>query len=139
MRKFEIIEKTPSPYKYNFLRKSVGWFEIEADIAERSLQNSIYSICAIMDNEIIGYARIIGDNGINYYIQDLIVIPNYQNKKIGTELFKSIMEYLNKNAPHNSFVALMAAKGKSNFYKKFNFIERPSENFGPGMCIILKK
>jgi hypothetical protein len=27
----------------------------------------------------------------------------------------------------------MAAKGKENFYKKLNFIERPNEHYGAGM------
>ena len=30
-------------------------------------------------------------------------------------------------------VSLKAAKGKESFYKKFGFIERPNEDFGPGM------
>ena len=30
-------------------------------------------------------------------------------------------------------VSLKAAKNKEGFYKKFGFIERPNEDFGPGM------
>ncbi len=137
--KYKIIKSKPSPEIYNLLRKSAGWSELNIEVIKASLDKSIYCICAITDNNTIGTARVIGDAGINYYIQDLIVFPDYQKQGIGTALLKNIMDYIYNNAPDNSFIALMAAKGKENFYKKFNFIERPNDIFGPGMCIIHKK
>ena len=41
---------------------------------------------------------------------------------------KSVMK-----SGYRIMVSLKAAKGKEGFYKKFDFIERPNEDFGPGM------
>lgn len=36
--------------------------------------------------ELLGMARVIGDGGLFYYIQDVIFIPEYQRQGIGTQL-----------------------------------------------------
>ncbi|MGA9696870.1 MAG: hypothetical protein WBQ62_10725, partial [Dehalococcoidales bacterium] len=70
---YQIIEKLPAPEDYNRLRQLVGWGAYERAVIEQTLSNSLYFVCAVKDGEIIGMARIIGDGGIAYYIQDVIV------------------------------------------------------------------
>jgi len=130
-----IEECSISPNIYNYLRKEVGWEEHEIFDIELALRNTLYIVIAKNEkNEIIGMARIIGDEGLCYYIQDVIVIPKYQNNGIGKLLMIKIMEYIKIHKKKAVFVGLMAAKGKEDFYKKYGFIERPNENLGPGMC-----
>ena len=45
------------------------------------------------------------------------------------------MEYIRSllKPGYRIMISLMAAENKQGFYKKFGFIERPSEFFGPGM------
>ena len=50
-----------------------------------------------------------------------MVIPEYQNKHIGTG--PNIRTYLG------------ASKGKESFYEKFGFITRPNEELGSGMIL----
>jgi ribosomal protein S18 acetylase RimI-like enzyme len=50
---------------------------------EKSLPKSLYCLCALADNEIIGMARVIGEDGMVYYIQDVIVRPEYKRQGIG--------------------------------------------------------
>ena len=47
-------------------------------------------------NELIGFGRIIGDKTIFLYIQDVMVTPEYQNKKIGTQIMKKLLEKINE-------------------------------------------
>jgi ribosomal protein S18 acetylase RimI-like enzyme len=131
----EILNKIPNAEEYNFLRKSVGWGTYERQLIDKALQNSLFSICALADNNLIGMARIIGDGGLVYYIQDLIVLPQYQNKGIGRMLMDKIMEYFQAHASHRSIIGLMSAKGKEKFYENYGFINRPTENFGSGMTM----
>jgi GNAT superfamily N-acetyltransferase len=135
----EIIEKIPSAEEYNEIRESVGWGIYELNVSKNALPNSLYSVCAYADSKLIGMARIIGDHGLVFYIQDLIVIPEYQNKGIGTQLMKKVMDYVENHANHNSVIGLMSAKGKEKFYERFGFINRPNENLGSGMTIFWKK
>jgi len=49
-------------------------------VIEKALPNSLYFVCAVSDGEIIGMARIIGDGGIAYYIQDVIINRNINGR-----------------------------------------------------------
>ena len=67
--------------------------------------------------------------------QDLIVIPEYQGKHIGSELIEHIIAYVKSITMEDSrmMLCLMCAKGREIFYEKHNFIARPTEALGPGM------
>ena len=78
------IEQTPSAEEFNYLTNSVGWGTREKNVIEEALSNTLYSLCVYDNNKLIGYGRIIGDKTIFLYIQDIMVISEYQNKQIGT-------------------------------------------------------
>jgi GNAT superfamily N-acetyltransferase len=92
-----------------------------------------------MDGEIIGMARIIGDGGLAYYIQDVILKPDYQLQGIGTQLMNKIMEYIRVHANNNSVIGLLAAKDKEPFYTRYGFTVRPDYKTGSGMTMFWKK
>ena len=81
----------------------------------------------------IGMARVIGDAGLVFYVQDVIVLPEYQHQGIGTQLMDAVMKFIRSHAHHNTIIGLMAARDKEPFYEKYGFIARPTENFGAGM------
>ncbi len=107
-------------------------------VIEKSLKNSVFCVSAFAENKLAGMGRIIGGHGFTFFIADVIVKPEYQGKKIGTRIMESIMSYLDANAPINSYITLMAAKGKEAFYEKFGFFKRPTEKYGSGMMIELR-
>lgn len=133
----EYKEKVPTPIEYNYLTNEVGWGTREENIVEIALNNSIYSICAYENENIIGYGRIIGDKTIFLYIQDIMVVPEYQNKKVGTNIMKKILEKINelKKINPNIRTYLGASKEKEKFYKKFGFITRREADLGEGMIL----
>ena len=131
----QIVEKLPTPEEYNQLRQSVGWGIYERDVILQALPSSLYCVCIVKDGEIIGMARIIGDGGIAFYIQDVIVKPDYQRQGIGTQLMDKIMEYIHIHANNNSVIGLMAAKGKEPFYTRYGFTVRPDDRLGSGMTM----
>ena len=132
---YQIIEKLPSPEEFIQLRQLVRWGIPGRDVIVKALPNSLYCICAVADAEIIGMARIIGDGGLAYYIQDVIIKPEYQRQGIGTALMNKIMEYIRVHAKNNTVIGLMAAKGKEPFYERYGFTVRPNDNLGSGMTI----
>ena len=71
--KYEIIEKLPSAEEYNHLRQLVGWESFEPEVIIRALPQTLYCVCALMGEDIIGMARVIGDGGLVYCIQNVIV------------------------------------------------------------------
>ena len=134
----ELIEKIPTSDEYNNLTDSVGWGKRENKIVEEAFKNTIYSLCAYDDQELIGYGRIIGDKTIFLYIQDIMVEPKYQSKKIGTKIMEGLLEKIKELKKVNSElrVYLGASKGKEEFYKKFGFITRYEAGLGEGMILV---
>lgn len=130
-----VVEQLPSAQDYNRLREAVGWGIYEEAVIARSLPNTLYCVCARVDGQVVGMARIIGDGGMVYYIQDVIVLPAYQRQGIGTQMMDRLMAYIAAHASHNTIVGLMAAKDKEPFYEKYGFIRRPNERMGAGMII----
>lgn len=133
-----IFEKrNPTVSEYLNLRNEVGWWDTEKEMTEKALNNSLYSIVAVEGDKTIGVGRIIGDGGLYYYIQDLIVHPDYQNKGIGKRLMKELMNYIDKHAANGSFIGLMSAKGYAEIYESFGFKAREVD--APGMFLAIKK
>lgn len=131
------ISKTPTPDEYNYLTNSVGWGIRDNKIVQEALNNTLYSLCVYDDNNLIGYGRIIGDKTIFLYIQDIIVIPEYQNKHIGTGIMNNLLEQIKlyKKINPNIRTYLGASKGKESFYEKFGFVARPNDKLGAGMIL----
>ena len=131
------IEQTPSAEEFNYLTNSVGWGTRKNNIIDEALKNTLYSLCVYDDTKLIGYGRIIGDKTIFLYIQDIMVIPEYQNKHIGTGIMENLLKQIAiyKKINPNIRTYLGASKGKESFYEKFGFISRPNEELGSGMIL----
>jgi GNAT superfamily N-acetyltransferase len=136
MSECTLIERLPTPQEYNDLRQSVGWRTHRQDAIEKGMPNTLYCVCAYADEELVGMARIIGDAGLAYYIQDVIVIPTYQRQGIGTQIMDQIMRYLHQALNQKATIGLMAAPGKEAFYEKYGFARLPNEVRGAGMTIL---
>ena len=121
------------------MRNLAGWGNTSALKADIALKNTPFSVTAFDDDILIGIGRIIGDGALIWYIQDVIVLPEYQGKGIGTAIMNYLIEYAKLNSiPNERFtVGLMSAKGKEIFYEKLGFRLRPNENEGSGMVITI--
>lgn len=121
--------------EFNLLYDLVGWGAYDKEISKKALNNTYYSISIYDDNKIIGYGRLIGDSICFMHIHDVMVVPEYQNKKIGTKIMNQLIEKIEaiKKENPDMRVYLGASKGKEDFYKKFGFIERKDAGLGAGM------
>jgi hypothetical protein len=54
---YSIVERTPATEEYGKLRTAAGWDEIDTQAAERGLNNSVYSVCAVHKGEAPVYGR----------------------------------------------------------------------------------
>ncbi len=130
-------------YKENILtaedvilfQRKMNWVEDPKAQWEKSLQNTIYSIVAMKDNEIVAMGRLLGDAAIYWYINDVFVLTEYQGCGIGREIVSRLIQYVKKNSLSGTeaSVCLMCAKGKEVFYEKLGFRTRPHEYEGSGM------
>ena len=120
---------------YNYLRKSVGWPELESKQAQIGINNSAFIISAVVDSKTVGVTRVVGDGGYIAVIVDVIVLPDFQGNGIGKTMMQKSMEYIKSTVGEGQFVFvnLMAAKDRESFYSQFGFEVRPNEKVGAGM------
>ena len=102
-----IKELPPTPQEYILLRESLLW-EIysETDVAQ-ALQNSLYGVSIYLNNQIIASGRVVGDNKLCFYIQDVMVIPSAQHQGIGRIIMEHIMAYIYSIAAEGAYIGLM--------------------------------
>ena len=136
----EYIENRLTYEEYCDLRSSVGWFNFSEEQARRTIQNSLYTIKVVENNQTIAMGRMIGD-GTYYLIVDIVVRPDYQKQGIGSEIIDLLLTYAEKETPENgrSSNQLISEQGKEEFYIKKGFKLIPHEFCGPGMRKIIRK
>lgn len=136
----EYKENLLSYEDYRTLRESVGWHLFSKNQMQQALDNSLYTIVAVENNQSVGMGRLIGD-GMYFLIVDVVVHPVFQKCGIGTDIMNMLLKYVEKKTPTGgrSSVQLVAEKGKEPFYEKLGFKTIPNEFCGSGMRKVIHK
>lgn len=76
------------------LYNDAGWVAYTNNMAvlQQALENSLEVLSAWDDEKLIGLIRVVGDGLTIIYVQDILVLNNYQNQGIATELMSRIIE-----------------------------------------------
>lgn len=131
---FEIKFSGPCVDDFVTLRRKVGWHSSDKETVQISLTNSLFHVAIYSDIQLIAMGRIIGDGAMYFYIQDVVVDPDYQGMGLGAVVMESIEEHLSKTAKKGATIGLLSAKGKEEFYARYAYLQRPSSSLGSGMC-----
>lgn len=77
------------------LYNDVGWtaYTKNPEVLEQAIQNSLMVISAWEKDNLIGLIRVVGDGLTIIYIQDILVLKNYQRKGIGKILIQKILDH----------------------------------------------
>ena len=88
-----------------------------------AMQHTLFRVSVFDENTIIAMARVIGDMGLDYYIKDVVVRPEYQQKGIGRLLIHELLQFIQCNGIKGTdiFVELCAEPDKMHFYEKLGF------------------
>lgn len=114
------------------LYETTGWNSNRLYSAEelyQAITNSWYVISVYEKERLIGFGRIISDGVYQTFIGDVMVDPDFQNRGIGSEIMRLLVEKCEVSGI--KWIQLTSARGKTDFYRKFGFEERPED--GPGM------
>ncbi|KQL50657.1 GNAT family acetyltransferase [Heyndrickxia shackletonii] len=118
---YKIFYEAPAPEEYNELRVKAGLSSKDLNASKTGLKNSILAVTLRFGEKLIGMGRIIGDGGNFYHIVDIAVDPAYQGQGLGKTIMTELTNYLDKNAPADSYVSLIADLPADQLYKKFGF------------------
>ncbi len=133
----KIEYNTLTAEEWAYLRASTPWTSQPKEIFTTAIENSILTVSAYYDDNIIGMGRMTGDNILSFFIQDIVVLPDYQNKGVGTLLVNSLLDYVYRHASSFAVVSLMASKERESFYEKIGFQKRDGRTKGMGMELII--
>ena len=130
-----IETRNPTLEEYAALRQQVGWWSIQPEATQKGLEASLFAVVALDGGRAVGLGRVVGDGGLYYYIQDLMVAPSHQGQGLGRKMLRLLIDYIKANAPKGAFIGLMAAKGLEGYYREFGFQPRAAD--APGMFMVL--
>ncbi|HMA68243.1 MAG TPA: GNAT family N-acetyltransferase [Candidatus Mcinerneyibacterium sp.] len=118
---YKIKENIKSYKKILTIYEKCNWkaYTNDKERLIRAIENSDYNISVWDKKKLIGFSRIITDNEHILYLQDILVLPGYQNMGIGSKMLKKIVEKYS----HIRQKVLIADKSKllKNFYLKNEF------------------
>ena len=88
-----------------------------------AMEHTLFRVSVYDNEKVVAMARMIGDMGLNYYIKDVAVRPEYQKKGIGKLLINQLLDFVKKNGVSGTdiFVELCAVPDKVPFYEKLGF------------------
>ncbi|MGF3112577.1 GNAT family N-acetyltransferase [Facklamia sp. P9177] len=95
MNKIEIKEDVQLPFEQVLLLyENVHWtaYTREPDLLEEAIQNSLKVWTAWEGDQLVGLARVVGDGLTIIYIQDILVLENYQRQGVGSLLLQKILK-----------------------------------------------
>ncbi len=117
-----VIARLPTNEEYEALCRAVGWCDdVNFAVAGAALANSLFSVVAKIDDEVVGMARVVGDGAMFFYVQDVVVIPAHQAQGVGARMIREIRDWLIATAPPMSQAFVFEADGKHDFYRKLGF------------------
>ncbi|MDE3291576.1 GNAT family N-acetyltransferase [Lacticaseibacillus paracasei] len=118
-----ITDQKPTMPEVLVLYKSVGWSMYTRDPArlERALTHSLMVLGADEGKQLVGLIRAVGDGETILFIQDLLVLPEYQRRGIGKQLIEALLARFPEVRQR---VLLTDDDPKTrNFYKAAGFVE----------------
>lgn len=94
MKEYELKEtKDIALEQLLHLYQSVGWdnYTSAPEKLKKGVESSLKVITAWADEQLLGLIRAVGDDFTILYIQDLLVLPEYQNQGIAFTLMKQLL------------------------------------------------
>ena len=75
------------------LYASVGWtaYTDQPETLRRGFENSLLTLAAYEENRLIGILRAVGDGQTIVFVQDLLILPEYQRRGVGTALLRELL------------------------------------------------
>ena len=132
MSKITFASHLPEPAAFFKLFETTGWnekYQASAEELANAIAASWAVLSAYVEDELVGFGRVLCDGSMHALILDLIVDPRHQRQGIGSELLSRLVARCQQAGVRD--IQLFSARGKAPFYERHGFQSRPSDS--PGM------
>jgi len=130
---YKLVQQVPAVDDFIRLRKISGLSPRPRVAVEKGLPNSLFGVHIVFGQHTIAMARVIGDGGLNFEINDVAVDPEHQGKGLGRQMMTELMDYLKANAPTGAMITLLGDVPE--LYLKFGF--KLSSPGSEGMYLVM--
>lgn len=121
--RIQLVERFPEAETYCRMRVEAGLSPKTLEAARRGLANTLYGVSLLLDDEVVGMGRIIGDNGTVFTVVDIAVRPALQGRGLGKRILTALDAWLRAHVPESAYVTLVADGDAKYLYAKFGFAE----------------
>ncbi len=121
----------PDRDEYGALFETTGWnkhYQASPKELDKAISGSWFATSAYHEDQLVGFGRVLSDGVLYALIADLIVIPKYQGKGIGSNLLDQLLDHCRSEGLR--IVWLFSVPGKMAFYERYGFIRRPEDAQG---------
>ena len=120
---YQLIENKLTAKDFIRLKVATGFMDRPLEQVEKALAKDLFDVTAVYNGKVIGMGRLVGDGYMYWYLQEIIVLPEYQGMGIGKRIVNRLLDYIKEQTEPGTIVSvgLTAAAGKETFYEKFGF------------------
>ena len=123
---YQVVERIPTVEEYLALREAVGWGRLDEQVTARGLTHALFTVCLVHEGNVIGCGRVIGDEGLYFYLQDIIVLPAFQGKGLGKRLMEANYGVSGGTCSSRGFRRTHGSKGCEQFLHAIWFCYSPT-------------
>src|SRR3954447_10833035 len=115
-------QRPPTAAELGTLAEAVGWTDhYDWDTVGGALANSLHGVVALDGTRVVGCARLVGDGVRYFYVQDVLVDPEWEGDGIATTLVETLLEWITTAAPAEAFVGLFSSPEARGVYEGLGF------------------
>lgn len=106
------------------IRNDSGLAQVDEFLVARALSSSLFTLRYEIDGATTGMLRAVGDGAFVVVICDVVVLPEYRRRGIGTLLMKAALDRISRDMPAGMWVPVMltCSAQREEYYKKFGFM-----------------
>ena len=134
-----LLENNITIDEYLEVIESVGFKTYSRAQVEKALKNTMYMVKAVLNNEVVGIGRVVGDYSIVCSLTNICVKPEYQGKGIGLMIVNKLKNMVEESVKvgEKMQIELIPTAGNEGFYQKAGFKYKPEKI--TGMYLWIKK
>ncbi|WP_326570172.1 GNAT family N-acetyltransferase [Actinacidiphila glaucinigra] len=123
-------EGAPSVADYLRLRAAAGLSARTPECAATGLAGTWHAVRVFRGEDLVGMGRVIGDGGCFFQIVDICVTPEQQGRGLGKAIMGALVGELERRAPQDAYVSLIADGDARFLYEKYGFKETAPASVG---------
>lgn len=133
------IEYDINVLEFKEMIASVNWNSYSDNQVNKALKNTMYMVKVLVDDNLAGMGRVVGDYSVVCMLTDVCVKPIYQGRGIGSLIVNHLKKLTIENVQDGEKmqIELTPTAGNEAFYQKCGFKYKPDTI--TGMYLWIKK